>query len=119
MAYFAKVEDGIVTDIIVAEQEIINSGILGDPSLYIETCKDTFQNVHINGGTPLRGNYACIGGIYDKQNDVFYNSQPFPSWILNEETCKWEPPIPKPTVPEGYHCTWLEEEGDWYVHILE
>ena len=77
------------------------------------TCKRTSYNGNI------RKNFANPGFFYDKEKDVFIPTSPFPSWILNEETCKWEPPIPKPTVPEGYHCTWLEEEGDWYVHILE
>ena len=111
MAYFAKVENGIVVDIIVAEQDVINSGLLGDPSLFVETFKDTY-----------RGNYASIGGVYDKQNDVFYMAQPFPSWTLNTTTWTWECPvkIEDKDIPNDLNITqdnftklWDEKNQQW------
>jgi len=78
-----------------------------------QVCKKTSYNDNI------RKNFATPGSFYDEEKDAFIPTSPFPSWILNEETFKWEPPIPKPPVPEGYHCAWLEEAVNWYVHILE
>lgn len=117
MSHFAKVENGVVTEVIVAEQDFINTGILGDPSIWIQTSYNTHGNVHYgpdgkpDGGTPLRGNFAGIGSIYDKENDVFYDPQPiFKSWTLNKNKWKWEAPVAFPTdIP----CRWDEDSLSW------
>ena len=96
MAHFAKVENGTVTQVIVAEQDFINSGAVGNPSDWIQTSYNTQGGVHKLGGTPLRKNYAGIGYVYDAGRDAFYAPQPFPSWILDEQTCFWNAPTPAP-----------------------
>lgn len=98
MAHFAKIEDGIVTNVIVAEQEFIDT--LPENETWVQTSYNTRGGVHIDtdtglpdGGVALRGNYAGIGDTYDSTNDVFYKPQPQPSWILNETTWTWESPL--------------------------
>jgi hypothetical protein len=109
MAHFAKVENGIVTQVIVAEQTDIN--YLPDSASWIQTSYNTFKNEHQLNGTPLRGNYAGIGYIYDATNDVFYEKQPYPSWVLNETNWQWESPTPRPN--DGNPYDWNEEQLNW------
>jgi hypothetical protein len=71
MAHFAKIENGIVTQVIVAEQDVINSGLFGAPHTWIQTSYNTRDGVHILGGTPLRKNFAGIGYYYDSVADEF------------------------------------------------
>jgi hypothetical protein len=111
MSHFAKVESGIVTQVIVAEQEFINSGAVGDPASWIQTSYNTYGGQHRLGGTPLRKNYAGIGCTYDAVRDAFYAPQPFPSWTLNEETCLWVAPTPRPE--DGKIYNWNEESLSW------
>lgn len=95
MAHFARVNaKGVVEQVIVAEQEFINT--LADASSWVQTSYNTHAGQHILGGTPLRKNYAGIGYIYDPTRDAFIPPKPFNSWTLNEDTCLWEPPVPKP-----------------------
>ena len=89
MANYAKVTDGVVTQVIVAEQEFIDTGALGHG--WIQTSYNTIGGVHTQGGTPLRGNYAGVGFTYDATNDVFYAPQPFDNWIMNSSWL-WVPP---------------------------
>ena len=96
MSHFAKIENGVVTQIIVAEQDFIDSGAVGDPSQWYQTSYNTRGGVHELGGTPYRKNYAGIGFTYDKNLDAFIPPKPFASWTLNETTCLWEAPIVKP-----------------------
>lgn len=111
MAHWAKIENDIVTKVIVAEEDFIQT-LEGE---WIQTSYNTRGGVHINGKTPLRKNFAGIGWIYDREKDAFYQPQPYPSWILNEDKCVWEPPIPYPTgVILGY-VVWNEELLDWQV----
>jgi hypothetical protein len=108
MSHFAKVEDGVVTNIIVAEQDFIDNL----EGTWIQTSYNTVQNVHVRGGTPLRKNYAIIGGVYDSGRDAFYASQPYASWTLVEDTCEWLYPIP---IPNDMRTT-IDGEGknyDW------
>ena len=115
MAHFAKIEDNIVTQVIVVPDNAEDRGqdyLANDLGLG-GTWVQTSYNARI------RKNYAGVGFTYDSVRDAFIAPKPFNSWELDEETCKWEPPIPKPFIPEGYHCTWLEETVNWYVHILE
>jgi hypothetical protein len=108
MSHFAKIENGIVTEVIVAEQDVIDSGLFG--SSWVQTSYNTHGNQHPNG-TPLRGNYAGIGHTYDATNDVFYAPQPYPSWILNNTTWTWESTIPYPQ--DGKLYTWDESTLTW------
>jgi len=128
LAHFAKVENGIVTDVIVADQTFIDSGVVGDPSLWVQTSYNTYGNVHYapsppaeprtpDGETPIRANYAGIGYTYDPNYTigdyvgVFYAPQPYPSWILNTETFLWEAPVAMPTNGKSY--AWNEESQSW------
>lgn len=115
MSHFAKVENGIVTQVIVIEQDVLNTGYWGDPSLWVQTSYNTYAGQHTLGGTPLRKNYAGIGYTYDKDRDAFYSPKPYVSWILNETTCIWEPPVPMPTDGEekGVFYTWNESHLTW------
>jgi hypothetical protein len=119
MSHFAKVLDGKVTNVIVAEQEFFNTFVDSSPGQWIQTSYNTRGNVHYgpdgipDGGVALRGNYAGIGHIYDHTNDVFYAPQPYPSWTLNTETWVWEAPIPYPTNDAIY--VWNEPEQNWVV----
>ena len=106
MKYFAKVLDEKVVNVIVAEQEFIDTFVDETPGEWIETCVDTHGNQNPKG-TPLRGNYAGIGYTYDATNDVFYAPAPYPSWILNETTYLWNNPVPYPT--DGKIYFWNEE----------
>tara|TARA_Y100000114_G_scaffold133054_1_gene132191 strand:+ start:1667 stop:2014 length:348 start_codon:yes stop_codon:yes gene_type:complete len=111
MAHFAKVKNGIVTKVIVAEQDYIDNLIDHEPGKWVQTSYNTYRGEHKLGGTPLRKNFAGIGFIYDEQRDAFYQPQPFPSWTLDEETCHWEPPTPMPT--DGKIYQWNEENKTW------
>jgi len=112
MAHFAKVENGVVTSVIVIDQETLNTGHWGDPALWVQTSYNTHGGVHSQGGTPLRKNYAGIGYSYDAGRDAFIPSKPFASWVLNETTCQWDAPTPMPVV-EGKMYTWNEETTSW------
>lgn len=92
MAHYAKIENDRVTQVIVAEQDFIDT-LEGE---WVQTSYNTYENKHALGGTPLRGNYAGIDYVYDRENDVFYTPQPFPSWVLNTSIWNWEAPIERP-----------------------
>jgi hypothetical protein len=109
MSHFAKVENGIVTQVIVAEQDVIDSGMFGTG--WIQTSYNTYGGVHKNGGIPLRKNYAGIGYTYDSTRDAFIEPQPFTSWTLNETTCLWDAPTPYPE--DGKMYSWNEETTSW------
>jgi hypothetical protein len=110
MSHFAKVLDGKVVQVIVAEADFFNTFVDTSPGTWIQTSYNTHGNQHKLGGTPLRGNYAGIGYTYDATNDVFYAPKPYPSWTLNELTWLWEAPITMPT--DGIYI-WNEELGNW------
>ena len=119
MGHFAKVENGHVTQVIVAEQDFIDTGAVGDPSTWVQTSYNTSGGQHRNGGTPLRKNYAGIGYVYDAGRDAFYAPQPYPSWQLNEESCFWAAPVEQPaavpptTEHEGTYYEWDESVVNW------
>jgi len=112
MAHFAKVENGIVTQVIVAEQDVIDSGVFGNPEYWVQTSYNTRGGVHPEG-RPLRKNYAGIGYSYDSQRDAFIPPKPYNSWVLNEFSCLWESPIPYPNNDNSYF--WDEETQSWVV----
>jgi len=101
MAHFAKVEDSIVTNVIVAEQDFINSGVVGDSFLWIQT---SYNN-------NFRKNFAGVGYTYDKARDAFIEPKPFASWILVEDTCQWQPPVAHPDDDKRYE--WDEDTTNW------
>jgi hypothetical protein len=108
MSHFAQVENGIVTQVIVAEQDVIDSGLFGTG--WVQTSYNTRGNQHPEG-RPLRGNYAGIGYTYDQVNDVFYAPQPFASWTLNTTSWTWDSPVPYPT--DGDEYFWDEANLTW------
>jgi len=110
MSHFAKVCDGRVTQVIVAEKEFFDTFVDLSPGTWLQTSYNTHGNQHPEG-RPLRGNYAGIGYTYDATNDVFYAPQPFPSWILNNATWLWESPVAMPT--DGKKYKWDEATTNW------
>lgn len=111
MAHFAKVVDGKVSQVIVAEPEFFDTFVDSSPGAWIQTSYNTIGGKHTQGGTPLRGNYAGIGYTYDATNDVFYAPQPFASWKLNNKTWTWEAPVAYPK--DGKVYTWDEAAKNW------
>jgi len=133
MAHFAKL--GINAKVMavhaVDDKDILNADGKEDESvgqqflerlhgwpgpLWIQTSYNTRNGVHKLGGTPLRGNYAGIGKIYDDDNDIFRIKQPHASWTLNTTTAQWEPPTPMPTTEtdgEVDRYKWNESTKAW------
>ena len=102
MSHFAKLDsNNIVENVIVAEQDYINSGVVGDAFLWVQTS--------YNGN--FRKNYAGVGFTYDVVRNAFIPPQPFNSWTLNEDTCRWDSPVPYPT--DGLIYSWDEETLAW------
>lgn len=113
MSHFAKLD---ANNVVIAvfhgrdeddglEEEL--SARTGD--VYKQTSYNTHGGIHVLGGTPFRKNYAGIGYTYDETRDAFIPPKPFPSWILNENTCLWESPVPRP----GADFVWDENEQEW------
>ena len=119
MSHFAKVLDGKVVQVIVAEPEFFNTFVDSSPGQWIQTSYNTRGGVHYgpdgnpDGGVALRGNYAGIGFTYDASNDVFYPPQTYPSWVLNQQTWQWDAPIPYPNDGKSYR--WDEAKLEWSV----
>lgn len=112
MSHFAKINGGIVTQVIVAEQDFIDTM----DGQWVQTSYNTHRGIHYapnsndpDRGIALRKNYAEIGFTYDANRNAFIPPKLFNSWILDEPTCTWEAPIPK---PEGYY-KWNEETQSW------
>jgi hypothetical protein len=125
MSHFAQVENGIVINVLVIEQEVIDTGLFGDPSSWVQTSYNTSGNVHYgqdglpDGGVALRANYAGVGFTYDADNDVFYPPKPeYASWTLNHETWTWEAPVPMPVDETGEKVYyWDEESLSWREYV--
>ena len=118
MSHFAQIdENNIVTRVLVIEQDVIDTGLFGEPSSFIQTSYNTRGNVHLLGGTPLRKNYAGIGYTYDVTKDAFIAPKPFNSWLLDEETCTWKSPVEMPT--DGKIYMWNEDVTNWVEVIGE
>lgn len=122
MAHAARIneETFVVEEVLVipAEeqhrpQEYLND--LGKAGWWLQTSYNTHGGVNEVSGTPLRKNFAGVGYTYDESRDAFIPPKPFESWILNEDTCLWNPPVPYPT--DGIVYTWNEESGDWEAVI--
>jgi hypothetical protein len=110
MAHFAKVVDGLVTQVIVAEQEFFNTFVDSSPGQWIQTSYNTHGGVHPEG-RPLRKNYAGIGYTYDAGRDAFIPPKPYSKWVLNEQTCLWDAPTQMPN--DGKRYSWDDNAGNW------
>jgi len=118
MAHYAKVKDGVVTQVIVAEADFFDTFVDTEPGEWIQTSYNTRGGQHydpetgeVDDGTPLRKNYAGIGFTYDVEKDAFIPPQPFNSWTLNDDTCLWEAPVAYPD--DGLLYEWDEETTAW------
>ena len=111
MAHFAKVENTLVTQVIVAEPEFFDTFVDSSPGEWIQTSYNTHGGVHTSGGTPLRKNYAGVGFTYNKILDAFIPPQPHASWTLDEDTCLWNPPTAYPDDGKSYE--WNESTTSW------
>ena len=123
MGHFAKVVDGKVTQVIVAEPEFFDTFVDSSPGTWLQTSYNSRGNVHYgqdgqpDGGVALRANYAGIGYtldttvVQDGVVGVFYAPQPYPSWVLNRQTYLWEAPVPYPSTGGLY--TWDEATQTW------
>jgi len=115
MSHFAQLdENNVVVRVLAIEQDVINTGLFGEPSSFVQTSYNTFAGQHRLGGTPLRKNYAGIGYTYDPVRDAFIPPKPkeFGSWILNEDTCHWESPFPYP-LDDTKDYSWDEDTLSW------
>ena len=101
--YWAKIVDGLVVNVIVANEDFFDTFVDDTPGTWLETKMDG----------SIRKNYAGIGHTYDQGRDAFYEPQPYPSWILNEDTCTWEASKPMPTDSQSY--LWNEANKNWDV----
>ena len=108
MAHYAKVTNGVVLKIIVADEQFFETFVDDEPGEWIQTSYNTRGGVHYDpvtnepdDGTPLRKNYAGIGYTYDSERDAFIAPKPYESWVLDEASCQWEPPIEHPS--EGWY----------------
>ena len=108
MSHFAKVENGIVTQVIVAEQDVIDSGMFG--SGWVQTSYNTRANQHPEG-RPLHKNYAGIGYTWDGIG--FASPRQFPSWTMSPDTYAWSAPTPQPN--DGKSYSWDEAQLAWVV----
>ena len=136
MAHYAKIEANIVTDILVIDDFEVDGvedidaqeNYLAErypDDTFLKVSYNTYKNEHALGGTPLRGNCPGVGSIYDVDNDVFYDPQPYDSWTLNTDTWHWEPPVAMPvdshvddeTDPEFFTSNfvyeWDEDNLQW------
>lgn len=126
MSHFAIIdENNIVTQVLVIEQDVINTGHFGDPKTFVQTSYNTRGGVHYgsdgqpDGGVALRKNYAGIGYRYDKERDAFVPPKPFASWVLDEETCYWQAPVAMPDSTDldpGLFYVWDEETVSWKLN---
>ena len=116
MAHFAKVLDGKVTQVIVAEPEFFETFVDSSPGEWVQTSYNTRGGEHTLGGTPLRKNYAGIGYTYDRTRDAFIPPKPYASWILDDATCLWNAPVAMPTDDKRY--AWDEATTSW-VEVTE
>ena len=116
MGNFAKVVDGKVTQVIVAEPEFFDTFVDSSPGVWLATSYNTVGNKHLKGGTPLRGNFAGVGYSYDAQKDVFIAPKPYASWTLNADYL-WEAPIAYPK--DGKDYVWDENAKSWSIVSVE
>lgn len=117
MSHYAQIVNGTVVQVIVAEQDVIDSM----PGTWVKTSYNTRGGIHYapnndspDGGVAFRANYAGIGYTYDAVNDVFYSPQPYLSWTISAPFWTWQPPTPYPTDEQNY--MWNETTISWVLH---
>ena len=128
MSHFAKVQRigigstalGIVKEVIVADQTFIDHMTTNFPeenTYWVQTSYNTWRGEHTLGGTPLRKNYANPGSLYDPVRDAFYSAKPYPSYVFDESTCTWKPPVGIPTasISSNQYYVWDEFKKEWVV----
>jgi hypothetical protein len=137
MAYFAKlgtgniieqvisIDNSVIIDANGVEQEQLGvdfiNKLYNTRDVWKQTSYNTKAGVHVLGGIPFRKNYAGIGFIYDEARDAFVEPKPHNSWILNESTCRWESPIPKPNrdgLNNNQIWVWNEQNKVWDLTII-
>jgi len=111
LSHYAKVVDGKVVSVIVAEAEFFDTFVDSSPGAWVKTSYNTHGGVHKNGGTPLRKNYAGVGYSYDATKDAFIPPQPYASWVLDDATCLWNAPVAMPA--DGKPYVWDEATTSW------
>tara|TARA_R100000908_G_C3645073_1_gene79486 strand:+ start:166 stop:540 length:375 start_codon:yes stop_codon:yes gene_type:complete len=118
MSHFAKIKNGVVQTVIVAEQDTIDNMVAESGVTWVQTSYNTRGGVHYapnsntpDGGVALRKNYAGVGYTYDSTKDAFIAPQPHSSWILDETTCSWNAPIAMPD--DGKEYVWNESKLAW------
>ena len=114
MSHFAKIDDGIVTQVVVAEQDFVDR----QDGQWVQTSYNTRKGIHYapnsndpDGGIALRKNYAGIGFTYDIDRDAFILPKPHNSWLLDESTCMWDSPVSR---PDDGRYLWNEETQSWH-----
>ena len=105
MAHYAKIENGIVTQVIVAEEEFFDT--------FVDTTPGTWLQTSYNNN--IRKNFAGIGFTYDSTRDAFIAPQPYNSWTLDEDTCRWDAPTPLPE--DGKTYSWNEDTLSWVEQV--
>ena len=111
MSHFAKVNKGLVLQVIRAEESFFETFVDDSPGEWIQCSYNTLAGVHLLGGTPMRKNFPGIGSGYDKERDAFIPSKPFASWTLVEATCQWTAPTACPD--DGKKYEWNEDTTNW------
>jgi|TARA_Y100000015_G_C2373190_1_gene81133 hypothetical protein len=111
MAHYAKVNDGIVEQVIVAEADFFKTFVDDSPGEWIQTSYNTRGGKHILDGTPLRYNFAGVGYHYDSKADAFYEPKPFKAWVLDTESYTWKPPTDMPDDGKAYR--WDDDSDSW------
>ncbi len=126
MGHFAKVVDGKVTQVIVAEPEFFQTFVDSSPGAWLQTSYNTRGGVHYqpDSNTPstdqskaLRKNYAGVGYSYDAVKDAFIPPQPYASWVLDDATCLWNAPVAMPT--DGKPYSWDEATTSWKELVMQ
>ena len=124
MGHFAKIVNGTVVSVIVAEPEFFDTFVDSSPGTWLQTSYNTRGGVHYvpDSNTPsedqskaLRANYAGLGYTYDQVNDVFYAPQPYPSWVISAPTWQWQAPVPYPSTGGLYF--WDEATQSWVENV--
>lgn len=122
MGHYAKVVDGVVQKVITADATFFETFVDDSPGEWIKTSYNTYGGIHYEPNSwvvspdqskSLRKNYAGVGFTYDKTKDAFIPIKPYPSWILNEQTCLWEAPVPYPN--DGKNYQWDEQKQEWVL----
>lgn len=134
MAHFARLdENNIVTGVfVIANENCLDSDGNESENIGINYCKSFYEPVYGSNtfwkqtsyNSKIRKNYAGIGYSYDENLDAFISPKPYNSWVLNNETCNWDPPTPQPELTEqqievGSYYEWNEEKIDWELKTAD